>query len=106
MRFIQATVKKSFADGLFEGKIIAHIPPNEKAGQPESENYDDDPNNDNQNDNGMFGERFVVQWENGKQSRETPQSILEILVGGNVEGQLEQEKQQKIAYRILLSFFI
>ena len=57
----------------------------------------DDPDNDNQNDGGFFGERFVVQWENGKQSRETPQSILEILVGGDVEGELEQEKQQKEA---------
>ena len=63
---------------LSQGKIIAHIPPNEKekAGQPESENYDDDPFNDNLNDGGMFGERFVVQWNNGKTiKRDSPEHI-------------------------------
>ena len=95
MRFIGATIKTKFVDGTFSGKIIAHIEPNQNASKPIV--YDDDPKNDGDTDDGQYGERFVVQWENGKRSMVGPQEMLGLLEGGAPaeEQELEQEQEQE-----------
>ena len=90
-RFVGAKVRKEFADiGFILGKVIGHIPPNSNAGKDEKL-YDGDDSNDVDNDQGMFGERFLVEYSNGVRERLRPEVLLDLIVadeGDDGDGEL------------------
>jgi hypothetical protein len=90
-RFVSAKVREEFIDvGFVDGRVIAHIPPNSGAGKDENL-YDGDDSNDVDNDQGMFGERFLVEYSNGVRERLRPEVLLDLIVAD--EGDDEQESK-------------
>jgi hypothetical protein len=79
-RFIGAKVKKEFVDaGWVMGVVIRHVPPSSEAGQPEPLRYDNDDSTNDPIDGGMFGERFVIEYSNGKKEAVRPEELLDLL---------------------------
>ena len=72
--------------------MIAHIPPNSGAGKDENL-YDGDDSNDVDNDQGMFGERFLVEYSNGVRERLRPEVLLDLIVADDADGDDEQESK-------------
>ena len=79
-RFIGAKVKKEFLDaGWVTGVVIRHVPPSSDAGQPEPLRYDNDDSTNDLIDGGMFNERFVIEYLNGKKEAVRPEELLDML---------------------------
>jgi hypothetical protein len=94
-RFIGALVRKEFADvGWVTGVVIRHVPPSSKAGQPEPLRYDNDVSTNEPIDKGMFGERFVVEYSNGKKEAVRPEELLNMLGSDGDEDDVQESKKE------------
>jgi hypothetical protein len=94
-RFIGAKVKKEFLDvGWVTGVVIRHVPPSSQAGQPEPLRYDNDDSTNDSIDGGMFGERFVIEYSNGKKEAVRPEELLDMLASVNdTQGDMPIQQQ-------------
>jgi hypothetical protein len=95
-RFVGSLLRKEFIDvGFIDGRVIAHIPPNSGAGKDENL-YDGDDSNDVDNDQGMFGERFLVEYSNGVRERLRPEALLDLIVADDADGDGDGEQESKL----------
>ena len=96
-RFIGAKVKKEFVDvGWVTGVVIRHVPPSSNAGQPEPLRYDNDDSTNDPIDGGMFGERFVIEYSNGKKEAVRPEELLDMLSSEEPQGDIPEQQPNKM----------
>jgi hypothetical protein len=91
-RFIGAKVQKEFVDaGWVTGVVIRHVPPSSEAGQPEPLRYDNDDSTNDPIDGGMFNERFVIEYSNGKKEAVRPEELLDMLTSEGTSNDAEED---------------
>jgi hypothetical protein len=93
---VGSKLRKEFINvGFIDGRVIAHIPPNSDAGKDEKL-YDGDDSNNVDNDQGMFGERFLVEYSNGVRERLRPEVLLDLIVADDADGDGDGEQESKL----------
>ena len=69
--------------------VIRHVPPSSNAGQPEPLRYDNDDSTNDPIDGGMFGERFVIEYSNGRKEAVRPEELLDMLTSEGTSNDAE-----------------
>ena len=87
-RFVgTAVVRRPFLDREEPqvGRVVGHIPPSREVLADRALDYDDDPSNDFEDDDGNFGERYVIEYEGGYQEQMTPDELMMYLSAEDTE---------------------
>jgi hypothetical protein len=97
-----AVIRKPFVDRAQPqlGRVVGHIPPSREVHSNRALDYDGDPTNDDDDDQGNFGERYIVEYGGGRQEEMTPDDVMMYLNAEDSEtyaqaGASQQQEEEK-----------